>query len=152
LLLKKHIYKRVKTDNESYQHNNFIEKIMNSYPSTTLKNCLLCKKELKGRTDKKFCNDYCRNAYNNQLKSTSNNVVRTVNNCLGKNHRILESIFPKKEKMIKVRKEKLIELGYYFKYTTQVHKNRTGSLYYYCYEFGYLPIENEWFVIFKKEL
>jgi hypothetical protein len=63
----------------------------------------------------------------------------------------LESIFPEDEKIIKVRKEKLIELGYHFKYTTQVQKNRTGSLYYYCYEYGYLPVEQEWFVIFKKD-
>ena len=151
MLLKKHIYKRVKTDNLFDYQINFNIKNMNTYPTPTCKNCLLCDKELKGRTDKKFCNDYCRNAYNNQLKSTSSNLVRTVNNCLGKNHRILESIFPEDEKIIKVRKEKLIELGYHFKYTTQVQKNRTGSLYYYCYEYGYLPVEQEWFVIFKKD-
>jgi hypothetical protein len=46
---------------------------------TTAK-CLACDKPLKGRTDKKFCDDYCRNNYNNQLKAAKNNVVRNINN------------------------------------------------------------------------
>lgn len=29
------------------------------------KQCLFCGSELKGRSDKKFCNDFCRNNYNN---------------------------------------------------------------------------------------
>ena len=31
--------------------------------------CLACGKPLKGRIDKKFCDDYCRNNYNNQQKA-----------------------------------------------------------------------------------
>jgi hypothetical protein len=29
------------------------------------KTCLFCEKPVKGRSDKKFCDDYCRAAYNN---------------------------------------------------------------------------------------
>lgn len=36
--------------------------------ATETATCLNCDKTLKGRTDKKFCDDYCRNSYNNQLK------------------------------------------------------------------------------------
>ena len=56
------------------------------------KNCLACDKPVKGRTDKKFCDDFCRNKYNNQLKAGCNNYVRNINNALGKNRRILESL------------------------------------------------------------
>ncbi|MBL7762218.1 MAG: DUF2116 family Zn-ribbon domain-containing protein, partial [Chitinophagaceae bacterium] len=56
--------------------------------------CLNCGKPLKGRSDKKFCDDSCRNNYNNQLKSIVNNQMRNINNVLGKNRRILESLLP----------------------------------------------------------
>ena len=34
------------------------------------RNCLECKDPVKGRIDKKFCSDYCRNAYNNSVIKT----------------------------------------------------------------------------------
>jgi hypothetical protein len=92
--------------------------------STEIKTCQACGKPLKGRSDKKFCDDYCRNAYNNQLKSTSNNYVRNINNALGKNRRILEGIFPPGEKMTKTTKEKLQRLGFQFKYFTHTYTNK----------------------------
>ena len=66
--------------------------------------CTYCQKIIRGRTDKKFCDDYCRNGFNNQLKSTTNNLVRNTNHALGKNRRLLEGIIPEGEEMIKVKK------------------------------------------------
>ena len=60
--------------------------------NTNQKNCIACNKIIRGRSDKKFCNDYCRNAYNNQIKSPTNNLIRNTNNRLSKNRRILERI------------------------------------------------------------
>ena len=114
------------------------------------KTCLLCKKALKGRSDKKFCDDYCRAAYNNDLKSASNNFIRNVNNALGKNRRILESILPEGESTAKANKDKLIEKGFQFKYQSHQYTAKNGNVYYYCYEYGYLPLENNWFLIVKR--
>ena len=33
--------------------------------------CLECREPVKGRVDKKFCSDYCRNAYNNNVNKDS---------------------------------------------------------------------------------
>ena len=71
--------------------------------------CLTCETMLRGRIDKKFCDDYCRNSYNNQLKASKNNLVRNINNALGKNRRILESFFKHGEDTAKTTKEKLLE-------------------------------------------
>ena len=114
------------------------------------KTCLLCNKVLKGRSDKKFCDDYCRAAYNNDLKSVSNNFIRNVNNALGKNRRILENLLPDSEATAKASRDKLIEKGFQFKYLTNIHKTKNGHTYYYCYEYGYLPLENNWFLIVKR--
>ena len=114
------------------------------------KTCQLCNKVLKGRSDKKFCDDYCRAAYNNDLKSASNNFIRNVNNALGKNRRILESLFPEGEKMGKANRDKLLQLGFQFKYMTHTYTNQKGNVYHFCYEYGYLPLEKNWFLIVKR--
>ncbi len=117
---------------------------------TQTKTCLLCEKPLKGRSDKKFCDDYCRAAYNNDLKSASNNYIRNINNALGKNRRILESLLPEGEQMAKANQDKLLRLGFQFKYTTHTFTNQKGNVYHFCYEYGYLPLENNWFLIVKR--
>ena len=114
------------------------------------KTCLLCEKPLKGRSDKKFCDDYCRASYNNELKSASNNYIRNVNNALGKNRRILESLLPEGETTAKANQDKLLQLGFQFKYHTHQYTTKNGNNYYYVYEYGYLPLENNWFLIVKR--
>ena len=113
--------------------------------------CLTCGKPLKGRADKRFCDDYCRNSYNNQLKSVSNNLVRNINNALGKNRRILESLLSDNEETAKTNKEKLQRLGFNFKYITHHYITKTGKTYHYCYDFGYLPLDNDWYLVVRSK-
>lgn len=115
------------------------------------KSCLLCDKPLKGRSDKKFCDDYCRAAFNNDLKSASNNYIRNVNNALGRNRRILESFLPGGGATAKANRDKLIEKGFQFKYHTQQYSARNGNTYFYCYDYGYMPLENDWFLVVKRK-
>lgn len=114
------------------------------------KGCLLCSKIIKGRSDKKFCDDYCRAAYNNELKSTTNNFIRNVNNALGKNRRILENLLSRGEQTVKVKQDKLLQKGYQFKYHTHLYGTKKGHTYFYCYEYGYLPLENNWYLVVKR--
>jgi len=115
------------------------------------KTCLNCDKPLKGRNDKKFCDDFCRNNYNNQLKSIINDQVKDINNTLAKNRRILKGLLPETEETVTVNKEKLQRLGFHFKYITQMYVTKTGKTYYYCYDHGYLPLENDWYLIVRKK-
>ncbi len=118
---------------------------------TTPKTCMACSKSIKGRTDKKFCDDYCRNAFNNKLKGEGNNTVRNINNALRKNRRILQELLPENAKMIKINLEKLLERGFLFKYTTHTYTNPRGNVYHFCYEYGYLPLENNGYLIVKQK-
>ena len=59
--------------------------------TTDKKSCLECGRVLMGRADKKFCNDQCRNAYNNNANKESSNLIRKVNNRLRKNYKILNN-------------------------------------------------------------
>jgi hypothetical protein len=116
-----------------------------------VKKCLNCDRPLKGRADKKFCDDACRNNYNNQLKSIINNQVRNINNTLGKNRRVLESLLPEQEETAKAKKEKLIRLGFQFRYVTHLYTTKNGKTYYFCYDYGYLPLDNDWYLIVRKK-
>ena len=70
--------------------------------------CSECETELMGRIDKKFCNDQCRNIYNNRENRDSNEYVRKVNTILRKNRRILEKLNPN-EKSKTTKEELLLE-------------------------------------------
>lgn len=115
-----------------------------------VRQCLACGKKLQGRADKKFCNDYCRNVYNNELKSANSSVVRNLNNLLIKNRRILEGLLGGEE-MKKASRDNLMKQGFNFKYITHTYTNKKGNIYFYCYEFGYLPLEGDWFLLVKRK-
>lgn len=117
------------------------------------KNCLACGAVLRGRVDKKFCNDYCRNNYNNlqKQKGIQLPLVKNINATLVKNRKVLESLLPVAEETAKANKDKLQRLGFHFKYFTHIYTTKTGKTYYYCYDYGYLPLENDWYLIVKRK-
>ena len=114
-----------------------------------MKTCLNCGEEIKGRSDKKFCSDYCRNQYNNSLNRDENNYVRNINNILRKNRRILSELNP--EGKISVHKNKILEKGFNFNYFTNIYTTKTGKTYFFCYEQGYLALEKEYYMLVRKK-
>lgn len=108
----------------------------------TEKRCLECGEIITGRIDKKFCTDQCRNTYNNRLNSNSTNYVRNVNNLLRKNRRILESL-NRTDKKNMVSKELLLSRGFNFNFHTNTYTTQKGHTYYFCYEQGYLFLEDK---------
>jgi hypothetical protein len=117
---------------------------------TVTRLCLECNKPLKGRIDKKFCNDYCRNVYNNKVKLVESTYVRHVNQVLKRNRRILENMLGT-EDMSKQPKSHFVNRGFEFKYHTHQYINKKGNIYYFCYEYGFLPLEGDWYLIVKKK-
>lgn len=112
--------------------------------------CLSCNKNLHGRIDKKFCNDYCRNTHNNRLNSDGNNYVRNINHSLRKNRRILECLLPGSQSISKATKQKLHSKGFTFTYFTHTYRNKKGNMYYFCYDYGYLTMEGDSVLIVRK--
>lgn len=118
------------------------------------KACLACRKTIKGRTDKKFCDDLCRNDYNNRLKSSDNNYMRNINNALRKNRRIIASLLEgAPDGKIVVVKDDLALRGFEFKYYTHISTYKEGkSTYFFCYEYGYQLLDgNRYLLVRKKE-
>lgn len=112
--------------------------------------CLECGEPIVGRVDKKFCSDLCRNAYNNLRNRDKTNLMRRINGILRKNRSILEAYNP--DGKSKVEKAQLLRQGFDFTYYTNVYTTKAGKQYFFCYEQGYLPIENDYFaLVIKKE-
>ena len=111
--------------------------------------CLECNEPLKGRADQKFCNDSCRNAYNNKKLSKTTGFMRKVNRILKRNHAILEQLNP----VIKTiaYKSSMEKLGFSFNYFTNIYTTKAGRIYYFVYDQGYSELENNKFMLVKKE-
>ncbi|MSP68992.1 MAG: DUF2116 family Zn-ribbon domain-containing protein [Bacteroidetes bacterium] len=111
--------------------------------------CIDCGDSINGRADKKFCSDQCRNSYNNRLNSTDTNFMRNVNNILRKNRRILGTLTPNGKSSI--HKDKILDLGFNFSYFTHTYTTRKGAVYFFCYEFGYLAIGNDFLSLVHRK-
>ncbi len=111
--------------------------------------CRNCESRLFGRADQKFCSDQCRSDYNNRLNGKDNNLIRRIDGILRKNRRIMESLNPNGK--IKVHRSKLIEMGFDFNYYTNIFKTRNGNTYYFCYDQGFLLVNDDVFTIVERQ-
>lgn len=115
----------------------------------TEKTCIECSKVLKGRADKKFCDEACRNQYNNNLNSDTNAEMRSIQNILRKNRRILAEVLGENEKL-KTSLKKLTDKDFKPDYLTHLYNTKTGSQYRYSFEYGIMLLEEGMVLIVKK--
>ncbi|MCF6350038.1 MAG: hypothetical protein L3J23_03285 [Flavobacteriaceae bacterium] len=111
--------------------------------------CITCNNSFKGRIDKKYCSDYCRNTYNNSVNKDAKNLIRNTNNRLRKNYKVLTEL--NKTGKIKVTRSKLISRNFDFNFFTQIYTTKTGNVYYYTYDQGYLELDNEIYLLIKRD-
>jgi len=112
--------------------------------------CLECGDSIVGRSDKKYCNDYCRNAYNNRLDVDTKNLIRNTNNRLRRNYKTLVKL--NKTGKTKVTRLRLYDNNFDFNFFTSIYTTKAGKTYYYIYDQGYLELENDYYLLIKKNL
>lgn len=112
--------------------------------------CRQCEKPLKGRADQKFCDDYCRNAFNNRQNADANNHVRNVNNALRRNRRILEGVIREGEELATVPRQKLVAAGFDFTFHTHIYQNKKGQQYNFVYEYGWLSLDEGMCLVVRR--
>ena len=115
-----------------------------------MKTCLECEEKIIGREDKKFCSDGCRNAYNNKINKDSTNFMRNINNKLRKNYRILTAL--NVDGKSKTTRAKLLSKGFDFEFFTNILQTKTGNTYYFLYDQGYMALENDFYILVKKDI
>ena len=114
------------------------------------KTCLECGDKIVGREDKKFCTDGCRNAYNNKINKDSTNFMRNINNKLRKNYRVLSEL--NIEGKSRTTRAKLLSKGFDFEFFTNILQTKTGNTYYFLYDQGYMALDNDFYMLVKKDI
>ena len=102
--------------------------------------CLYCEKLIVGRSDKKFCDSYCKSSYH--YKKSLEEVPRfynLVDKQLKKNRRILKSY--NKAGKATVRGQILLDQGFNPNFFTHYWKNNKGDVYLFVFEYGFLKRE-----------
>ena len=99
--------------------------------------CLACEKELQGRSDKKFCDVYCKSSYQyQQSKLKPSRFYNKVDNQLKLNRKLLKHY--NKAGKATIRTEVLIKQGFDPNFFTHFWKNQKGDVYLFVYEYGFL--------------
>ena len=104
--------------------------------------CQCCAQVLYGRLDKKFCDDGCRNNFNNQQNSIQNKEIRFINRVLKRNRAILLGLLSLEKKPMKVDREYLLMEGFNFRYMTQQGVGPDGQSYQICYDVGLILLKS----------
>ncbi|MEM1356671.1 MAG: hypothetical protein AAGF89_00625 [Bacteroidota bacterium] len=118
----------------------------------TKRNCPECGEEFTGRTDKKFCSTSCRATFHNRRNAEDRVFQRSINNILRHNRNVLAELNP--DGKANVRKDRLIDRGFKFRYFTNEYRTRNDTLYHFCYDYGYRVDDNpdaEWVLLIKRQ-
>lgn len=107
-----------------------------------IKYCTYCDATIRGRSDKRFCNDACRNAYHNEMNKESSTVVHRINRSLKYNRKILSRFLTPVQETIEIRKDLLLLSGFNFMYFTHTMVS-DGIQYHFCYDVGYQIVSDE---------
>ncbi|MCB0401178.1 MAG: hypothetical protein KDD41_03785 [Flavobacteriales bacterium] len=110
--------------------------------------CMECGERIVGRSDKKFCSDYCRNTFNNKIHREGKKLIRATNARLQKNWRILEELNP--EASTQILKDDLLDLGFDFNLCTSIYWTKEGKPICFCYNQGFLKLDEHVYSIIKK--
>lgn len=76
--------------------------------------------------------------------------MRNINNKLRKNYRILAQLNP--DGKVRVSRSILTSRGFDFNLFTGILNTKTGNTYYFLYDQGYMILENEYYMLVRKEL
>jgi hypothetical protein len=98
--------------------------------------CLNCGSEVKGRSDKKYCDDQCRSNFNNRIYASALSTVRNINHILKRNRQVLVG-FINGNKSSKVSSQVLMQKGFNPGYYTHTQVTSKGAEFRICYDVAF---------------
>jgi hypothetical protein len=102
--------------------------------------CKYCGKLIdlsKGRRDRQFCDEKCKNGYHNKIAFEEEKEAKRINKILKKNREVLKKMAGRKDNH-EITKERMLKAGFDFNYYTH-HKStfHYNHQYTFCYDYGY---------------
>lgn len=113
------------------------------------KYCLNCGETIKGRVDKKYCDDTCRSTFHHRKTPEQVNFMRSIHYILKKNRMILANFFKTPQQTPAVEKQSLLEKGFHFGYHTQTLKMESNNPQFACYDYAYQELNENQIILFK---
>lgn len=110
--------------------------------------CMDCGALLKGRSDKRFCNDYCRSHHYHQVNKDELLFLKEINKILKKNKIILERFYT--QGISALHRSPMLAAGFNFNYFTHLKSGHGGRTCIYCYEYGYVKLNEDEFLLCKQ--
>ena len=101
------------------------------------KKCKMCKKVVRGRSDKIFCSISCKSIYHNKLKSVNQTITQEIDKILHRNRAILLEVLGKTRTSKQILKIELDQRMFNYSYYTATHLNKKGKRVYLLYDFTY---------------
>lgn len=116
------------------------------------RSCLYCSKAiLNGRSDKKFCDAGCKDAYYNAIKRAEQGEISKIDGILKRNRRILKKLYDSKHYDRRFKREQLLKEGFEFGFQTHVVITRIkSSEIKFCYDYGYRETGSEEYEVFQS--
>jgi hypothetical protein len=114
--------------------------------------CRYCSKPIRaGRSDKKYCNQGCKDAYTNQIKKQEREEISRVEGILKRNRRTLKKLFQPDKPEVLVSRESIVKEGFEFDYHTHHLVTKTkGNEFLFCYDYGYREVEKDKYKIIRQ--
>ncbi len=111
--------------------------------------CVRCGKKISGNDNKKFCNDFCKNAFHNSRRKKESREIGDIIGILKTNRRIIAGLLNGLE-IKKVSGQRLLDKGFIFRYHTHRRINKgDGKEYIFCFDYGYLELASGWYTLVR---
>ena len=111
--------------------------------TTRKRTCKMCKRELKGRSDKVFCSVKCKSDYAYSLRSVTEIATASIDKILHRNRSILLEVFGKNKVQMRIKREILDAKKFNFNYITNYHINNQGKTVSYVYDFSWMIFSDQ---------
>lgn len=108
--------------------------------------CLICKKQLFGRSDKIFCDIKCKNKYHSDVRKSTKNVQGETFKIINRNWAILAAFMSEKGNKVHVKKLALQEKKFDFNLVTNI-QNKAGYINFGIFNYSYYVTKNDIVVI-----
>lgn len=114
------------------------------------KKCQHCSKSLHGRSDKKFCDLNCKNAFNFGQRRQTRSEVKEIDGYLHRNREILATLTVNASN-IEMDRLVLTQTGFKYEHHTSTYLNKEGRLYRIVYDYAWLDLSDQTIQIVRKK-
>jgi len=111
--------------------------------------CPICKNQIKGRCDKKFCSSSCKNYYYRNLNAVNTKSTKTIDKILHRNRTILLELMGKHQKELRISRLELDKKKFNFNYFTGRTVNKQSKAFIHIYDFRYMMFSDANVLIYK---